>query len=76
VVNEKNECPISDPSRIMASMSNELNGVHKETLKEYVKKDILDILKEDLQEKLEKNIQNQMKEYQDNTNKKLEKTQE
>jgi hypothetical protein len=43
-------------------------------LKEKLKKDLIYILMEELKEKHKENIQYQLKAYQDNTNKKLEKT--
>jgi hypothetical protein len=46
-----------------------------ELLKEEIKHQLFDILMKKLQEKVRDNIQNQLKKYQDNTNKKLKKTQ-
>jgi predicted alpha/beta-fold hydrolase len=63
VENEGNKFPFADPTGIMVNMSNELN------------EDLKELLKEELIEELKKNIQKQPKEYQNHTNKKLEKTQ-
>jgi adenylate kinase family enzyme len=59
----------------MANIFNELNDAHKEFLKEEIKNELFEILMEKLQDKVKENIQNQLKEYQDNTNKRVEKTQ-
>jgi hypothetical protein len=74
VENEGNEYTVSDPTRIMISMSNKLNEYYKEMLKKYLKGDFKEELMEELQEKYKGNIQKQLKAYQDNTDKKLEKT--
>jgi hypothetical protein len=73
VGNEENEYPLADHNR-MISISNELNDIHKEMIKEEFKNELIEIVMEDLQENLKKNTQNQLKEYQDNRNKKLERT--
>jgi hypothetical protein len=75
VGNEESEYPVPDPNRLMINVTNELNAVHKKLFKEEFKNELIEILMEKLQEKVKQNIQNQLKEYQDNTNKKLEKTQ-
>jgi uncharacterized protein involved in exopolysaccharide biosynthesis len=65
--NEGNEYLIPDPKRKIINMANEL--------KEELKNEYSEIIREKLQEKVKENIQNQLKEYQDTTNKKLEKIQ-
>jgi hypothetical protein len=71
--NEENEHPLAETSRMTISMSNESNEVHKDMLKE-LKNELIEILMKELDEKLKENIQKQLKEYQDSTNKRLEKT--
>jgi hypothetical protein len=70
--NEENEYPVTDPKRMMINMSNEFNDVYKDLLKGEIKNELFEIFMEKLQEKVKANIQNQLKEYQDNTNEKLQ----
>jgi SUMO ligase MMS21 Smc5/6 complex component len=69
VKNEGNTYPIADSSRVIC-MPNEFNDDLKEVLKEELKEEVMEVLRE----KFKENIQKQLIEYQDNTNKKLEKT--
>jgi esterase/lipase len=55
-------------------MSNELNGVC-ELFKVELKNGLIGIFMDKIQEKVKENIEKQLKEYQDKTNKILEKTQ-
>jgi hypothetical protein len=73
VEKERNEYPAANPSRMRISMSNEFNEDLKEVLKEVFTKDFKEELRKDLKEKLTENIQKQLKEYQEDTDKKLEK---
>jgi hypothetical protein len=56
-------------------MSNELNGVCEELFKVELKNELIGIFMDKIQEKVKENIEKQLKEYQDKTNKILEKTQ-
>jgi uncharacterized protein (UPF0305 family) len=76
VENQENKHSIAHPSRMMISTSTESQEVWKEHLREELKNELLEILAKELQEKLNEIIQKQLKEYQENTTKKLEKTQE
>jgi glycerol-3-phosphate dehydrogenase len=71
--NEGNEFPVAHPSRMGMRMSNELNEELKEILQRRAQKGLKEKLTKELKEKL--NIQKQLKEYQENTDNKLEKTQ-
>jgi hypothetical protein len=55
-------------------MTNEANDVHKKTLKEEILNDIIEIVMEKLQDMVKQKVQDELKQYQDTTNKKLEKT--
>jgi predicted transcriptional regulator len=75
VEKEVNEYFVVDLSRMMISMFNEFNKAHKEMLKKELRKELTEILMVYLQKNLKESIENQLKEYQHNTNRKLEKTQ-
>jgi biotin-(acetyl-CoA carboxylase) ligase len=67
--NEKNEYPVPDLNRMMINMTNELNDIHKNFLKNEIMNGIIEILKK-LQETVKNNVQNELKEYQVIINKK------
>jgi hypothetical protein len=63
VEKEENEHLSVAPSRMMVSISNELNKVCEEMFKADLKKDIIEILMGVLQQKFKENIQKQVKDY-------------
>jgi hypothetical protein len=73
VGNEENEYPVPYHNRMMISMYNELSDDYKDLHKKELKNELIETLMEKLQDKIKQNIQNQFKEYQDTTNRKLEK---
>jgi archaellum component FlaC len=64
VENEGNKYSLTDISRIMISVSNELHEVNKEMLKKEFQKLFIGEIREELQEKLKENTQKQLKVYQ------------
>jgi hypothetical protein len=74
VENEENEYPVPDSNRTMINITNELNDIHKKSVKEETMDELVEILMERLQETIKQNVQNEIKQYQDSTNKKLEVT--
>jgi hypothetical protein len=46
VGNEENEYPVPNHNRMMINMTNELNYVHKKSLKEEIMSDLIEILTE------------------------------
>jgi flagellar capping protein FliD len=75
VGNEENKYPVPDTNRMVINITNELNDIHKKSLKEELTDELFETLMEKLQETVKQNVQNEVNQYQDSTNKKLEKTQ-
>jgi rRNA-processing protein FCF1 len=56
-------------------MTNELNDVHKNSLKEEIMNELIEILMAKLHVMVKQNVQDELKQYQEFTNKKIETTQ-
>jgi hypothetical protein len=69
-----NEYPAPDPNIMLTNITNELSKAHKKFLKEEIMNEHVEIFMEKQQEMVKQNVQDEFKEYQDTTNKKLEKT--
>jgi hypothetical protein len=74
--NEENEYPVLTKKKPIINITNELNDIQKnKSLKEEIMDELNEILMDKLQETFKQNVQDELKQYQDVTNKKLEKTQ-
>jgi uncharacterized protein Yka (UPF0111/DUF47 family) len=73
--NEKNGYPVPDPNKTNIDYRKEPNEAHKNTVNEEILQEITENFIELLLDKVNQNIQAALKKFQDNKNKKYEKTQ-
>jgi molecular chaperone DnaK (HSP70) len=73
--NEENGYPVPDSNKRKIDYPKEPNEAHKNTLKEEILQEITENFKEMLLDKVHQNVQEALKKFQDNKNKKYEKTQ-